>query len=189
MTAIYKCENCGKTFDEFEMNYRDAQIDKLCWCRECREKLPDKLMICPKDRECTYGGCTHDEPHEFIDGLCNYPHETLCPNCVPYDPDTEILIDEYVPMKPKQTIKIEAVITKVEPQSQLYILQPKETKYATGTEEAEDYNEGVTCVYASAKKVDIDALANKWMAHEVFCSNIPCEPNMKFSEFIMQELK
>lgn len=32
----YKCENCGKVFDEFEMNYRAAQVDKKCWCRACR---------------------------------------------------------------------------------------------------------------------------------------------------------
>lgn len=35
----YKCESCGKSFNEFEMNYREAQIDKKCLCRECREKL------------------------------------------------------------------------------------------------------------------------------------------------------
>ena len=33
----YKCENCGKMFDEFEMNYRAAQVDKKCWCCACRE--------------------------------------------------------------------------------------------------------------------------------------------------------
>ena len=39
MTDYYKCEQCGKVFDEFEMNYRDAQLDKQCLCRECRKKL------------------------------------------------------------------------------------------------------------------------------------------------------
>lgn len=33
----YKCEQCGKTFDEFEMNYKAAQLDKKCLCRDCRE--------------------------------------------------------------------------------------------------------------------------------------------------------
>jgi len=33
----YKCEKCGKVFDEFEMNFKAAQIDKLCWCNECRQ--------------------------------------------------------------------------------------------------------------------------------------------------------
>ena len=33
----YKCKNCGKRFDEFEMNFRLAQIDKKCWCEACRE--------------------------------------------------------------------------------------------------------------------------------------------------------
>jgi DNA-directed RNA polymerase subunit RPC12/RpoP len=32
----YKCEKCGKIFDEFEMNFRLAQIDKKCWCENCR---------------------------------------------------------------------------------------------------------------------------------------------------------
>ena len=34
----FKCEKCGKVFDEFEMNFKAAQEDKRCWCRECREK-------------------------------------------------------------------------------------------------------------------------------------------------------
>jgi len=33
----YKCEKCGKIFDEFEMNFKLAQIDKKCWCEECRK--------------------------------------------------------------------------------------------------------------------------------------------------------
>jgi DNA-directed RNA polymerase subunit RPC12/RpoP len=33
----YSCERCGKQFDEFEMNFRLAQIDKKCWCKNCRE--------------------------------------------------------------------------------------------------------------------------------------------------------
>ena len=37
----YKCENCGKVFDEFEMNYREAQIDKRTLCDSCR-KLESK---------------------------------------------------------------------------------------------------------------------------------------------------
>lgn len=32
----YKCTNCGKVFDEFEMNYQEAQIDKKFWCSKCR---------------------------------------------------------------------------------------------------------------------------------------------------------
>ena len=34
----YICEECGKRFDEFEMNFRLAQKDKKCLCRECRNK-------------------------------------------------------------------------------------------------------------------------------------------------------
>ena len=34
----YKCDECGKVFDEFEMNYKEAQKDKKTLCRECREK-------------------------------------------------------------------------------------------------------------------------------------------------------
>ena len=36
MTDHYKCINCHKVFDEFEMNYRDAAIDKLELCKACR---------------------------------------------------------------------------------------------------------------------------------------------------------
>ena len=31
----YKCENCGKVFDEFEMNFRYASENGKCLCREC----------------------------------------------------------------------------------------------------------------------------------------------------------
>jgi hypothetical protein len=41
----YKCEKCGEIFDEFEMNYRAAQIDKKCWCRACREKAEKTLQV------------------------------------------------------------------------------------------------------------------------------------------------
>lgn len=36
MTDYYKCERCGEVFDEFEMNYKEAQIDKKTLCRKCR---------------------------------------------------------------------------------------------------------------------------------------------------------
>ena len=39
MMDYYTCENCGKVFDEFEMDFRMAQIDKKCLCEECREQL------------------------------------------------------------------------------------------------------------------------------------------------------
>lgn len=32
----YKCEKCDKMFDEFEMNYRESQIDKRVLCEKCR---------------------------------------------------------------------------------------------------------------------------------------------------------
>jgi DNA-directed RNA polymerase subunit RPC12/RpoP len=31
----YKCENCGKIFDEFEMNFKRAQDTKETLCRKC----------------------------------------------------------------------------------------------------------------------------------------------------------
>ena len=34
----YKCEECGRRFDEFEMNYAAAQEDKKCLCSKCRAK-------------------------------------------------------------------------------------------------------------------------------------------------------
>lgn len=40
----YKCENCGKVFDEFEMNYRAAQVDKKCWCRACRDAAQQSVQ-------------------------------------------------------------------------------------------------------------------------------------------------
>jgi len=39
----YKCEKCGCTFDEFEMNYVAAETDKKCLCRKCRDKLKKKI--------------------------------------------------------------------------------------------------------------------------------------------------
>jgi DNA-directed RNA polymerase subunit RPC12/RpoP len=35
----YKCENCEKIFDEFEMNFKVAQEDKKTLCSSCRSKL------------------------------------------------------------------------------------------------------------------------------------------------------
>jgi DNA-directed RNA polymerase subunit RPC12/RpoP len=36
---IYKCEKCEKIFDEFEMDYKQAQIDKKELCDYCRKQL------------------------------------------------------------------------------------------------------------------------------------------------------
>lgn len=44
MTDKYKCENCGKVFDEFEMNYREAQKDKKCLCKDCRLEAENKIL-------------------------------------------------------------------------------------------------------------------------------------------------
>lgn len=38
MPDYYKCEKCGKVFDEFEMNFKAVQIDKKILCRNCRRK-------------------------------------------------------------------------------------------------------------------------------------------------------
>lgn len=35
----YTCESCNKQFDEFEMNFKMAQIDKKTLCKKCRQKL------------------------------------------------------------------------------------------------------------------------------------------------------
>lgn len=45
---IYQCEKCKKIFDEFEMNYKEAQKDKKELCRECRLKKEkaDKRCRC-----------------------------------------------------------------------------------------------------------------------------------------------
>lgn len=42
MTDYYKCIKCGKVFDEFEMNYKAAQQDKQCLCRDCRSKKDER---------------------------------------------------------------------------------------------------------------------------------------------------
>lgn len=42
MIDEYKCEKCGKRFDEFEMNYKAAQEDKKCLCRACREEQENR---------------------------------------------------------------------------------------------------------------------------------------------------
>ncbi len=57
----YKCENCGKVFDEFEMNYRAAQVDKKCWCRACREAAQHRVQ----SDECQ---SSSDKQHEFYQG-------------------------------------------------------------------------------------------------------------------------
>lgn len=49
----YKCERCGKIFDEFAMNYKAAQTDKKCLCNECRAEnehtaQPDQRRPCKK---------------------------------------------------------------------------------------------------------------------------------------------
>jgi hypothetical protein len=41
---IYKCERCNEIFDEFEMNYKQAQIDKQCLCDECRKITREEQM-------------------------------------------------------------------------------------------------------------------------------------------------
>jgi len=46
----YKCEKCGRIFDEFEMNFKLAQIDKKCWCEHCRD-LENKNSEDPKPVE------------------------------------------------------------------------------------------------------------------------------------------
>ena len=53
----YKCENCGKIFDEFEMNFKEAQIDKKCLCATCRE-----LSLTPPATDRDYGEkeCDHE---------------------------------------------------------------------------------------------------------------------------------
>ena len=42
MTDTYRCEECGKVFDEFEMNYRAVQEDKKTLCRNCRAKREEQ---------------------------------------------------------------------------------------------------------------------------------------------------
>lgn len=42
----YKCENCGNVFNEFEMNYRAAQVDKKCLCPTCRESTKEACKSC-----------------------------------------------------------------------------------------------------------------------------------------------
>ncbi len=34
----YKCEECGKVFDEFEMNFRQAAEHGKCLCDDCIKK-------------------------------------------------------------------------------------------------------------------------------------------------------
>jgi len=42
VTDHYRCEKCGRLFDEFEMNFKAAQIDKKTLCRECRRENDGK---------------------------------------------------------------------------------------------------------------------------------------------------
>lgn len=40
----YKCEECGKVFDEFEMNFKYAQIDKKQLCGSCRNPAVNSII-------------------------------------------------------------------------------------------------------------------------------------------------
>ena len=62
MTDYYKCENCGKIFDEFEMNYKAAQIDKRELCRDCRNKTPVFKASQLDDR---VNGLSHDRGGKY----------------------------------------------------------------------------------------------------------------------------
>jgi len=33
----YKCEKCGKVFDEFEMDFKFAQEQKKTLCKDCKK--------------------------------------------------------------------------------------------------------------------------------------------------------
>lgn len=40
---IYECEDCGKIFDEMEMNFKAASIDKKTLCRKCRQDKKEEI--------------------------------------------------------------------------------------------------------------------------------------------------
>ena len=47
--------------------------------------MTDKLMICPKVKECAIPACLHDMPHEFRNCYQKYLED--CPACVLYVPE------------------------------------------------------------------------------------------------------
>ncbi len=57
----YKCESCGKIFDDSEMNFAASEVDKKCLCNVCRNNLGETVDNNDYDDEFWIGG-TVDDP-------------------------------------------------------------------------------------------------------------------------------
>ena len=41
----YKCDKCGRVFDEFEMDYKFAQEESVTLCRKCKEEYQCRVEM------------------------------------------------------------------------------------------------------------------------------------------------
>lgn len=41
----YKCEKCGKIFNEFDMDFRFAQEESVTLCQKCKEEYQCKVEM------------------------------------------------------------------------------------------------------------------------------------------------
>jgi len=81
----YKCEKCGSLFSEFEMNYKETQIDKMTMCNKCRESKPEPRLGEPKANEFGKGDLPISIKPEAVkpeaegDALDNILSQFMCP--------------------------------------------------------------------------------------------------------------
>jgi len=89
---MYKCEKCGKMFDEFEMNYRNAQIDKRCLCSSCRDNQPqpDKPDTDKSCENCKFENLlSESRSHSTCTQCYGFAHWQPKPKPEAVKPDTE----------------------------------------------------------------------------------------------------
>jgi len=44
----YKCDKCGRIFDEFEMDFKFTQEEGITLCQECKEEYQCRLEMMKK---------------------------------------------------------------------------------------------------------------------------------------------
>ena len=152
-------------------------------------------MICPKAEGCTRtcsvpNNTDHKYPHEFR-LTCSKASDD-CPACIEVP-------EPYIQVCPmcEQDLPIGYPLLIVEDNKPagLYKLPDKETTRNPFVSpagiriDAEIFKAGVDAVYAQAKPVDIDDLAEKWLRELHGITGIDVPIAMKFSEFINEYME